>query len=58
MSSIVEATILFIALMALALAALIIYLVMLLTRIETLLWRLSRALRPEVLRDRDGRRLG
>ena len=57
MSDIVEATILFIALMALALAALIIYLVTLLTRIETLLWRLSRTLRPGVERDSTGRPL-
>lgn len=57
MNEIVEGTILFIALMALALAALIIYLVTLLTRIETLLWRLSRALRPEIRRDGQGRPL-
>jgi hypothetical protein len=57
MNDIAEGTILFIGAMVIILAGLVLYLILLLARVETILWRVSRRLRPEVERDGEGRPL-
>lgn len=52
-----DGLVLFIAILAILLAGLVLYLIVLLTRVETVLWRVTRTLRPEVRRDHNGRRL-
>lgn len=58
MTSVAEGTILFIALLTLLLTGLVLYLILLLGRVEIVLHRVLRALRnPEVRRDWNGRPL-
>lgn len=55
LSSTAEMTLMMLGVLTLILVALVLYLITLLARVEQTLWRMSRLLRPEVLRDAEGK---
>jgi hypothetical protein len=53
----VECVLFMLAIVTLILVALVAYLIGMLARVETLIWRMRQALRPDVIRDMNGKRI-
>jgi len=55
LSDTAEMTLMMLGVLTLIIVALVLYLITLLIRVEQILWRLGRLIRPEVLRDGKGK---